>query len=141
MKGALKLDKKQKISWGVSFGSLALVAGMVSYLGLSNGDKADNQIAVNQVQPSTDNSNQQSEDQFNSQTQGPNQGFHHSFGRDRSSQFNQNDQDTNSFDDSNQYPTDDDQYFDNSNQQDQFSNSDSPEMGRHGGFDTTTGGT
>ncbi|MDQ1144681.1 hypothetical protein QE429_001508 [Bacillus sp. SORGH_AS 510] len=134
------MDKKQKISWGVSFGSLALVAGMVSYLGLSNGNKDDSQIAVNQG-PSIDNSNQQSEDPSNTQTQRPEQGFRHSFGRDRSSQFNQNDQDTNSFDDSNQYPTDDDQFFDNSNQQDQFSNNDSPVMGRHGGFDTTTGGT
>jgi hypothetical protein len=35
LKGAIKLDKKQFTSWGVSFGSLALVAGMVSYLGLA----------------------------------------------------------------------------------------------------------
>ena len=46
------MDKKQKISWSVSFGSLALVAGMVSYLGLSNGDQANNSLALNQGQPS-----------------------------------------------------------------------------------------
>lgn len=43
------MDKKQGISWGVSFGSIALVAGMVSYLGLSNSN--NNQAAVSQNAP------------------------------------------------------------------------------------------
>jgi hypothetical protein len=133
------LDKKQKILWGVSFGSLALVAGMVSYLGLSNGDQANNSLALNQGQPSNDNSNQQSQDNFNFQApEESNQGFNHSFRGDRSSQFNQHDQ---SSDTSDQFSGNNDQSFDNSNQQDQFSNGGSAEMRRHGGFDTTTGGT
>ena len=129
MKGALKLDKKQKISWGVSFGSLALVAGMVSYLGLSNGDNNNNQVAINQGQPSNNNSNQQTQDNSNSGQQ-PEQGS--SWGGD--SQVNQNDQGTtDNFGSDNQ--------FGNSNGQDQFSNGGGPGFGHHGGFDTTTGGT
>ncbi|WP_066063317.1 hypothetical protein [Neobacillus soli] len=61
------MDKKQRISWGVSFGSLALVAGMVSYLGLSNSGNANNQMSFNQGQSPDNNSNQPSEDSFNSQ--------------------------------------------------------------------------
>ncbi|MGG1677994.1 hypothetical protein ACIFOT_19875 [Neobacillus sp. NRS-1170] len=123
------MDKKQKISWGVSFGSLALVAGMVSYLGLSNGDKATNQVAIDQGQPSNNNSNQQTQDNFNFGQQ-PEQGS--SWGGD--SQFNQNDQGTaDNFGSDNQSG--------NSSGQDQFSNGSGPGFGHHGGFDTTTGGT
>ncbi|MBT2697652.1 hypothetical protein J7E79_09550 [Bacillus sp. ISL-40] len=108
------MDKKQKISWGVSFGSLALVAGMVSFLGLSNGDQASNQAALTQGQ---------------------------SFDGGNSSQYNQNDDSNNNFDSSDQYSNNNDQFNGNSNQQDQFSNGGGPGMGHQGGFDTTTGGT
>lgn len=135
------MDKNQRISWGVSFGSLALVAGMVSYLGIANGDKTNNQIALNQGQPSTDNSNQQSQDGFNS-GQGPVQRFDNSTGGDNSSQFNQNDgSPSNNSDNSNQFSGKNDQSYGNSNQQDQFSNGGGQSFGHHGGFDTTTGGT
>ena len=123
------MDKKQKISWGVSFGSLALVAGMVSYLGLSNGFNTNSKVAINQGQPSNNNSNQQTQDSSNFRQQ-PEQGS--SWGGD--SQFNQNDQGTaDNFDSNNQ--------FGNSSGQDQFSNEGGHGFGHHGGFDTTTGGT
>jgi hypothetical protein len=125
MKGAIKLDKKQRISWGVSFGSLALVAGMVSYLGLSNGDKANNQMAAGQNLPSNNNTNnQQSQDGFNSQLgQDQNQSIDNSVNGDSSSQIDQNDQ-----------------FFGNTDGSNQFSNG-GPSAGHHHGFDTTTGGT
>ncbi|MFZ7944957.1 MULTISPECIES: hypothetical protein [Bacillaceae] len=130
------MDKKQKISWGVSFGSLALVAGMVSYLGIFNGDKTDNQMTLSQGQQSDNNANQQSPGSFN-----PQQGedFDRSWGDDRSSQYNQNDQgESNNFDNGGQA-------FDNSDQQQgQYSNGGVPSFGQsghHHGFDTTTGGT
>jgi hypothetical protein len=126
------LDKKQKISWGISFGSLALVAGMVSYLGISNGDKANNQMTINQGQPSSNISNQQAQNGFDSQqSQDPSQNFDNSFGEENSSQFNQNDSSSNNnFDNT----------FGNSDQQNQFSNG-GRSAGHHHGFDTTTGGT
>jgi hypothetical protein len=81
------MDKKQKISWGVSFGSLALVAGMVSFLGLSNGDQASNQVALTQGQSSNNNSNQQSQDGFNTQQRTDHgSGFDQSFDGSNSSQ-------------------------------------------------------
>ncbi|MFP5109708.1 hypothetical protein ACSU6B_23560 [Neobacillus sp. C211] len=130
------MDKKQKISWGVSFGSLALVAGMVSYLGLSNGDQASNQVSLTQGQYSNNNSNQQSQDSFNTQQRPVHgSGFDQSFDDSNSSQYNQND------DSSDQYSNNNDQFNGNSNQQDQFSNGGGPEMGHQGGYDTTTGGT
>jgi hypothetical protein len=58
LKGVSEVDKKQKISWGVSFGSLALVAGMVSYLGLSNDGSTNSQMALNQRQQPGSNTNQ-----------------------------------------------------------------------------------
>lgn len=135
MKGVIFMDKKQKISWGVSFGSLALVAGMVSYLGLSNGDKTNNQMVSNQGFPEENNTNTQSQDRLGSQgvpKQG--QGFDDSMSGDNSSQFNQNDQySNNSFDNGGQD-------FSDSGQQDQFSRGGRP-SGHNRGFDTTTGGT
>ncbi|EKN65999.1 hypothetical protein BABA_17687 [Neobacillus bataviensis LMG 21833] len=116
------MDKKQKISWGVSFGSLALVAGMVSYLGLSNGDRSDNQMALNRGQQPGNNPNQQTQDSFNSQQgQGTGENNDNPWGGGRSSQFNQNDQGFGN-------------NFDNGGQS--FGQS-----GHHRSFDTTTGGT
>jgi hypothetical protein len=118
--GSTKLDKKQKISWGVSFGSLALVAGMVSYLGLSNGDKANNQMSAqnnnfNRQQPngfSSNNGQDQNQNVGGDDSFGtdPNQNFggnqsssdpNQEFGGDQSSQFNQGDDSTNSNSDDN----------------------------------------
>lgn len=119
---------------------MALVAGMVSYLGLSGGDKTTNQLTTNQIPATNGGSFQQ--DNFNSVNgQGPSQGFDHSFGNDDSSQFSQNDQ---GFSDDNQQNdqgfSNDNQFFGDSNQQNQFSRG-GRNHGHHGGFDTTTGGT
>lgn len=109
------MDKKQKISWGVSFSSLALVAGMVSYLGLSNNDKTNNHSSQQNRQQSQDGAGLPS-------SQGDS--FNQTFG----SQINPNDGSN----------------FDNStgtnDQQDQFS-TDGSLSAHHRGFDTTTGGT
>ncbi|WP_160724053.1 hypothetical protein [Bacillus sp. USDA818B3_A] len=131
------MDKKQKISWGVSFGSLALVAGMVSYLGFSNNGNT-NQVAINGGQQSSNNTNQQpSQGGFNSQQdQHSGQDFSGSWGGDSTSQFDQNQQspDTNT-DDSGQG-------FDNSNQQQgPYFNGGGQPSGHQHGYDTTTGGT
>jgi hypothetical protein len=126
MKGENKLDKKQRISWGVSFGSLALVAGMVSYLGLSNGDKANNQSTSNQ---NNNVLNQQSQDNGFSQGQ-IDQG--QSSNGDQSSQLNGGSS-NNNFDNNTQF-------FGDSSGQNQFSNN-GRGSGHHHGFDTTTGGT
>lgn len=115
------MDKKQRISWGVSFGSLALVAGMVSYLGLSNGEQANNQVALTQGQSANNNSNQQSQDSFTlEQRPDRGQGFDHSYSGENSSQFSQNDGSTNDFDNSNQFSNSNEQFNGNSNQQNQF---------------------
>lgn len=123
MEGAHKLDKKQRISWGVSFGSIALVAGMVSYLGLSNGDKTNNQATFS----SSNNTNQQ---QSNQNTNDTTQSF-----------FDNNSNNSNGFSDNNgnSFNNSNGSLNDGSAQQSQDS------FGGHskhqGGFDTTTGGT
>lgn len=135
------MDKKQKISWGVSFGSLTLVAGMVSYFGLVSGNdsQATNQVALTQGKTDNNTSSQQSQEGFTTQQpHGHGRGFEQSFGDDNSSQFNQNDDLYNNND---QSTTNSDQFSGNSNQQGQFSNGGSPGMGHQDGFDTTTGGT
>ena len=42
------MDKKKLTIWGISFSSLALVAGMVSYLGITNKDTASQTQAATQ---------------------------------------------------------------------------------------------
>lgn len=119
------MDKKQRISWGVSFGSIALVAGMVSYLGLTNGFKSNNAPAAK---------NQQ----FNQNADETNQSL---FGNDN---FNNN-PDNNGFSDDNNNSFNNGNSFDNGNGS--FGNGPvQGGFGRHsrhqgGGFDTTTGGT
>lgn len=141
MKGVLNLDKKQRISWGVSFGSLALVAGMVSYLGLTGGGKTNNQ--------NRDQFGQQPQNGVFSQGQmDPNQNFNNN---DQSSQFNLDDGAPNgNSDDNNQFfcngnGDDNNQPFfgnGNSDNSQGFSNNGGGRgSGRHHGFDTTTGGT
>ncbi|MCH6265830.1 hypothetical protein [Neobacillus citreus] len=139
------MDKKQKISWGVSFGSLALVAGMMSYLGFSNGSNlfTANQGAAAQQQDGSGNQPQQfgsqsgqGEDSFGSQSQDGQGSFgfrhgHDRFGGDYSGQTNG---DNGSLDSSSGFSSDD-------NGQNQFSSNSDSGFGHHGGFDTTTGGT
>lgn len=129
------MDKKQRISWGVSFGSLALVAGLVSYFGLTN----NNQAPLNPGQTADNNSIQQSQDGFSTQQRyGHGHGIDQSMNGDRSSET---DGSINNFNNNDQSSTSNDPFYGNSNQQGQFSNEGGPGMGQHGGFDTTTGGT
>lgn len=53
------MDKKKFISWGVSFGSLALLSGMMSYLGLTSTAKTSN-LAVQNQSPTTNQNFSQS---------------------------------------------------------------------------------
>lgn len=55
------MDKKKFTSWGVSFGSLALVAGMVSYLGLTTANKTANANVTTQTPSASQDSSQQSQ--------------------------------------------------------------------------------
>lgn len=55
------MDKKKFTSWGVSFASLALVAGMMSYLESTNKDTTSKTSAVAQSQVTTQNSTQDSQ--------------------------------------------------------------------------------
>ncbi|WP_144555202.1 hypothetical protein [Bacillus sp. X1(2014)] len=131
------MDKKQRISWGVSFGSLALAAGLVSYFGIPN----NNQIALNQGQTANNNSiqpPQQSQDGFSPQER---YGHGHGFDQSTSGGSSQTDGSTNNFNNNDQSSTTTDPLYGISNQQGQFSNDGGPGMGQHGGFDTTTGGT
>jgi len=133
------MDKKQRISWGVSFGSLTLVAGLVSYFGIPNNNQSSNQIALNQGQAANNNSFQQSQDGFSTQQRnGHGHGFDQSMSGDSSSET---DGSTNNFNYNEQPSTGNDPFYGNNNQQGQFSSGGGPGMGQHGGFDTTTGGT
>lgn len=63
LKGVYTMNKKKFTSWGVSFTSLALVAGMISYLGITNKDTTSKTNTVAQAkvsQTSTTGSNQSS---------------------------------------------------------------------------------
>ncbi|MCQ6278433.1 hypothetical protein [Bacillus sp. EB600] len=165
------MDKKQFTFWGVSFGSLALVAGMVSYLGLntkdttakSNQSPASSQNSIQQVPSQTENSQNtfgsRANDNDASSSSGDDQPTtdnraSSSYGDDQptnnngaSSSFG-NDQVTNnngassSFGDD-QPTTDSSQsLFDNgSSQQNSNQSSGQRSFGHHGRFDTTTGGT
>jgi hypothetical protein len=59
------MEKKKFTSWGVSFASLALVAGMMSYMGITNKDTASKtntlaqaQVTTQSTQPSQSNNTQ-----------------------------------------------------------------------------------
>ena len=55
------MDKKKLTSWGVSFGSLALVAGMVGYLGITNKNTTTaSNVTTAQTQVNNQNSISQS---------------------------------------------------------------------------------
>lgn len=153
------MDKKQFTSWGVSFGSLALVAGMVSYLGLTNKDTTNKANSSNQSPDAAQNSIQQipsqSGDSQNSLGNSANDnGTSPSIDDDQAT----NDNGASSSTGNDQATTDsgssinigDDQstnnsgqsLFDNgSSQQNSNQSSGRSSFGRHGRFDTTTGGT
>lgn len=126
------MDKKQIASWGVSFGSLALVAGMVSYLGFTNGSKSNNTNKSNQIPAESQQSGQSDGNSFGqSFNSSPSSSFD-----DGSRSFNGDDSE---FDDESQASDNNSSNFFQSNG-DSFSN-----RGSFGGhsrhFDTTTGGT
>ncbi|MCM2533232.1 hypothetical protein NDK43_13520 [Neobacillus pocheonensis] len=54
------MEKKKFTSWGVSFASLALVAGMISYLGITNKDTTSKTNTVAQSQVTNQSSTQSS---------------------------------------------------------------------------------
>jgi hypothetical protein len=138
LKGAIQLDKKQFTSWGVSFGSLALVAGMVSYLGLTNKNTTPASNKSTQTQATSPNPGQQApfQNDDGQSTFGNSSTDSSSFGDDQGT----NDDGSSlrfgngSIDDNGQSSFDD-----GSSQSNQFSNRGS--FGHHGRFDTTTGGT
>lgn len=54
------MNKKKLTSWGVSFSSLALVAGMIGYLGTANKNTSSPTNTVAQTQATTQSSTQNS---------------------------------------------------------------------------------
>jgi hypothetical protein len=146
LKGASKLDKKQFTSWGVSFGSLALVAGMVSYLGLTNKNTTISN-KPNQSQAASQSLDQQSPpiqngDDQNSIGSSTNNDDHSTTDDHSSSSIIGDDQTTNdngpsinfgdgSTGNTNQPALDNGSSAQNGNQG----------FGHHGRFDTTTGGS
>jgi hypothetical protein len=52
------MDKKKFTPWGVSFSSLALVAGMMGYLGITHIDTSSQTNTVAQTQATTQSSTQ-----------------------------------------------------------------------------------
>jgi hypothetical protein len=141
LKGAIQLDKKSFTSWGVSFGSLALVAGMVSYLGLT---AKDTTAKSNQSQAANQNSTQQVPLQ-NGDSQNS---FGSSANDNQSSSTFRDDQPTtdngasfNFGDDSSSDNNGQSFFDDDSSQQNNNQTSDRGSFGHRGQFDTTTGGT
>ncbi|PLS04266.1 hypothetical protein [Neobacillus cucumis] len=106
------MEKKKFTSWGVSFASLALFAGMMSYMGFTKKDPTSNTTTVAQSQVTPQSSTQQSESNSN---------------QDSSVTYEVPSQST----DTNQ----------SQQSSDQSVSEDSSFPSQHGGFDTTTGGT
>ncbi|WP_462411263.1 hypothetical protein [Neobacillus sp. Marseille-QA0830] len=128
------MDKKKKISWGVSFGSLALVAGLTSYFGFSNGNQQSTNQTATQNQGINSDTNQQQQDQFGVQL--PEQGNSDANNGNNSSPFGSSDSE-----DSSQYYGSGDQGFGRGHHQGQFSDGGGQNFNNQSGFDTTTGGT
>ncbi|MGG3467487.1 hypothetical protein ABES02_08360 [Neobacillus pocheonensis] len=59
------MKQKKFTSWGVSFASLALVAGMMSYMGFTNKDTASETPTQAQSQVTTESSSQPSQSENN----------------------------------------------------------------------------
>jgi predicted PurR-regulated permease PerM len=66
------MEKKKFTSWVVSFASLALVAGMMSYMGITNKDTASKTNTLAQAQVTTQSTIQQAQSN-NTPNQVPNQ--------------------------------------------------------------------
>lgn len=141
------MNKKQKISWGVSFGSLALVAGMTSYLGFSTG--SNQEAAPIQQQSGNGAPSQQGQNQYGFQSGQGQDSFNSSesqSGQDSFGYGSRHDRGRYGSEDSGQiYEGDDSSTSDNgfspyNGSENQFSNQ-APNFGHEGGFDTTTGGT
>ncbi|MGG5252606.1 hypothetical protein ACQYAD_03655 [Neobacillus sp. SM06] len=129
------MNQKQYTSWGVSFGSLALVAGMVSYLGITNGVKPNKSNRSNQV-PAT-SQQQTSPSQSNGGNSSDGKALNPSIDQSQPSSFFS--------DGSNSSTSDSSTSFDNGSQSldernNSFSN-DGTYSRRYGRFDTTTGGS
>jgi hypothetical protein len=60
------MQKRKFTSWGVSFASLALVAGMMSYMGISNKDDTSKTTTTAQTQVTEQSSTQSSTQSGNS---------------------------------------------------------------------------
>ncbi|PFN98764.1 hypothetical protein COJ85_20555 [Bacillus sp. AFS076308] len=113
------MQKKKFTSWGVSFASLALVAGMMSYMGIKK-DTTTNTTAVATTQNSTQSSQSGSTEDSSITYEVPSQstdttGSTNTSGTTDTSGTGQSDNQSVSQD--NSFPS------------------------QHGGFDTTTGGT
>ncbi|MDP4084307.1 MAG: hypothetical protein Q8934_06780 [Bacillota bacterium] len=106
------MEKKKFTTWGVSFTSLALVAGMISYLGISNKETASQVNKATQSQAITQNSTDKIQG-------GNNQNSSFTYELPNQSSDNNGSQSS----------------FNQSTQNDQSSSN------QHGNFDTTTGGT
>lgn len=106
------MKQKKFTSWGVSFASLALVAGMMSYMGFTNKDTASDTTKAVQSQVTTERSSQPSLSENN---------------QDSSITYEVPDQTTD---------TSESQQSDN-----QSFSEDHSFPSQHGSFDTTTGGT
>ncbi|MEH7076002.1 hypothetical protein [Neobacillus drentensis] len=113
------MQKKKFTSWGVSFASLALVAGMMSYMGMTNKDTTSTTTVAttqNFSQSSQSESNQDSSMTYEVPSQSTD-----------TSAFTDSSEST----DTNGTGQSDDQSF----------SQDHSFPGQLGGFDTTTGGT
>lgn len=126
------MDKKKFTSWGVSFGSLALVAGMVSYLGLSaktvkaNPTLQTPTTSQNANQPSQTIGGDNSQSSFDDNSSSDNSGLNSDNGS--SATFGNDTQSSDNGLSSNTSPQDNGSFNGGSSGQQQ-------------GFDTTTGGT
>ena len=112
LKGAYIMKQKKFTSWGVSFASLALVAGMMSYMGITNKNSTSTTNTVVQEQAKTQTSTQGSQSVNNQNS---------SITYEIPNQTTNNNASQSSID--------------------QTSSSDQSSSGHHGNFDTTTGGT
>ncbi|WHY66711.1 hypothetical protein [Neobacillus sp. SuZ13] len=114
------MQKKKFTSWGVSFASLALVAGMMSYMGITNKDTTSTTTTVATTQNSTQVYQSESNQDSSITYEVPSQST-----------------DTSASTDTNE-STD---TFGTGQSDDQAVSQDHSFPSQHRGFDTTTGGT
>src|SRR4051794_1029512 len=119
------MAKKKFTSWGVSFASLALVAGMMSYMGIKK-DTTTNTATVATTQNSTQSSQSGSNQDSSITYDVPSQSTNTNTSTDSSTST-----DTSGSADTSGIGQSDDQSV----------SQDNSSQGQHGAFDTTTGGT